>query len=139
MCSVDDPADHHLESGFLVYVMISPPLPSPGRVLRKWLLLLLGMVVNIVLSRVSRVRLFVTLWTLGCYCDAMDCTAARLLCPWDSPGKNTGVGCHTGLQGIFLTQGLNLCLLCLLYWQVGSNGNPLQYSCLENSMEGGAW
>ena len=32
---------------------------------------------------------------------------ARLLCPWDSPGKNTGVGCHFLLQGIFLTQGLN--------------------------------
>ena len=29
----------------------------------------------------------------------------RLLCPWDSPGKNTGVGCHSLLQGIFLTQG----------------------------------
>ena len=34
----------------------------------------------------------------------------RLLCPWDSPGKNTGVGCHALLQGIFLTQGLNLVL-----------------------------
>ena len=32
---------------------------------------------------------------------------ARLLCPWDSPDKNTGVGCHAFLQGIFLTQGLN--------------------------------
>ena len=31
----------------------------------------------------------------------------RLLCPWDSPGKNTGVGCHSLGQGIFLTQGLN--------------------------------
>ena len=30
-----------------------------------------------------------------------------LLCPWDSPGKNTGVGCHFLLQGIFLTQRLN--------------------------------
>ena len=29
----------------------------------------------------------------------------RLLCPWDSPGKNAGVGCHALLQGIFLTQG----------------------------------
>ena len=28
---------------------------------------------------------------------------AGLLCPWDSPGKNTGVGCHFLLQGIFLT------------------------------------
>ena len=32
----------------------------------------------------------------------------RLLCPWDSPDKNAGVGCHFLLQGIFLTQGLNL-------------------------------
>ena len=32
----------------------------------------------------------------------------RLLCPWDSPGKNTGVDCHALLQGIFLTQGWNL-------------------------------
>ena len=44
----------------------------------------------------------------------------RLFCPWDSPGKNTGVGCHVLLQGIFLTQGLNPCLLCLLPWQVDS-------------------
>ena len=39
---------------------------------------------------------------------------ARLLCPWDSPGKNTTVHCHTLLQGIFLTQGSNLHLLCFL-------------------------
>ena len=32
----------------------------------------------------------------------------RLICPWNSSGKNTGVGCHFLLQGIFLTQGLNL-------------------------------
>ena len=35
----------------------------------------------------------------------------RLLCPWDSLGKNTGVGCHFFLQEIFPTQGLNLGLL----------------------------
>ena len=35
----------------------------------------------------------------------------RLLCWWDSPGKNTGVGHHSLLQRIFLTQGLNLGLL----------------------------
>ena len=33
----------------------------------------------------------------------------------DSPGKNTGVGCHSLLQGIFLTQGLNLGLLHCRY------------------------
>ena len=36
---------------------------------------------------------------------------ARLLCPWDSPGKNIGVGGHALLQGIFLTQGSNPHLL----------------------------
>ena len=45
------------------------------------------------------VRLFVTPWT--------PCAPTRLLCPWDSPGKNTGVGCHFLLQGIFPTQGSN--------------------------------
>ena len=34
--------------------------------------------------------------------------------------KNTGVGCHALLQGIFPTQGLNLRLLCLLHWQASS-------------------
>ena len=36
---------------------------------------------------------------------------ARLLCPWDSPGKNTGVGCHFLSKRIILTQGSNLGLL----------------------------
>ena len=45
---------------------------------------------------------------------------ARFLCPWDSPSKNTGVGCHFLLQGIFLTQRLNLGYLCLLHWQADS-------------------
>ena len=32
-------------------------------------------------------------------CDPMDCSP-RLLCPWDSPGMDTGVGCHFFLQGL---------------------------------------
>ena len=43
-------------------------------------------------------------------CDPMDGNP-RLLCPWNSPDKGTGVGSHSLLQGIFLTQGLNLGLL----------------------------
>ena len=39
---------------------------------------------------------------------------ARLLCPRDFSGKNTGVGCHFLLQGIFPTHGSNLHRLCLL-------------------------
>ena len=46
-----------------------------------------------------------TLWT----------GAPRLLCPWEFSGKNTGVGCHSFLQGIFPTQGLNWHPLCLLH------------------------
>ena len=41
--------------------------------------------------------------------------AHRLLCPWDFPSKNTGVGCRFLLQGIFPTQGLNPRLLCFLH------------------------
>ena len=48
-----------------------------------------------------------SLWPSGLW-------ATRLLCPWDFPGKNTGIGCHFLLQGIFPTQGSNLHLLCLL-------------------------
>ena len=44
-----------------------------------------------------------------------------LLCPWDFPGKNTGVGCHSLLQGIVLTRELSLSLLHLLHWQADSS------------------
>ena len=47
---------------------------------------------------VAQLCLFATPWTVA---------HTRLLCPWDSPGKNTGVGCHSLLLGIFPTQGLN--------------------------------
>ena len=42
---------------------------------------------------------------------------ARLLCPWNSPGKNTGVGCHSFLQRVFPTQGLKSVLLHCRQWQ----------------------
>ena len=45
---------------------------------------------------------------------------ARLLDPWDFPDRNTGVGCHFLLQGVFPTQGSNPCLLQLLYQQADS-------------------
>ena len=45
-------------------------------------------------------------------CNPMDCSLpVKLLCPWDSPGKNTGVVFHSLLQGIFPTQGSNPGLL----------------------------
>ena len=63
---------------------------------------------------------------------------ARLLCPWDFPGKNTGVGCQFFLQGIFPTQGSNL---HHLNWQADSlplshQGSPMLYflSCFIHSL-----
>ena len=50
--------------------------------------------------------------------DTMDFT--RLFCPWDSPGKNTGVGCQALLQGIFLTHGSNLRLIMSSEFQADS-------------------
>ena len=50
----------------------------------------------------------------------MDCIDRQAPLPMDFPGKNTGVGCHALPQGIFMAQGLNLCIFRLLYWQAGS-------------------
>ena len=37
-----------------------------------------------------------------------------------TPGKNTGMGCHFLLQGVFPMQGSNPCFLLLLHWQADS-------------------
>src|SRR5574340_1076264 len=98
----------------------------------------------------------------------------RLPCPWDSPDKKTGVGCHFLLQCMKVkseSEGAQSCLTpCdpidssppgssihgifqtrVLEWGAiasipglgrapgGGNSNPLQYSCLGNPMDGGAW
>ena len=54
------------------------------------------------------------------FCNTHGLWPARLLCPWKSPGKNTGVGCRFLLQVIFPTQGSNPHLFCLLYWLADS-------------------
>ena len=53
-------------------------------------------------------------------CDPMACRPPVSSVHGDSPGKNTGVGCHAILQGILLTQGSKMHLLFLLHWQAGS-------------------
>ena len=52
--------------------------------------------------------------------------STRLLCPWDFPGKSTGVGCHFLLQGIFLTQGSNPALVhCRqTFYPLSHQGSP---------------
>ena len=62
-----------------------------------------------------------------------------LLCPWDFHGKNTGVGCHFLLQGIFLNQGSNPRLLADSV-PLSHQGSPKNYIALgqivgENSGE----
>ena len=84
----------------------------------------------------SRVRLFATLWS-----------PSSLFCPWDSPGKNTGVSCHSLLQGLFLTQGSNPGLLHgrrILYSlsHQGSLLDPTQFmppTCFHKSRLLDAW
>ena len=95
----------------------------------------------------------------------------RLPRPWDSPGKNTGVGCHFllqctevkseseftqscpnlsdpmdcslpvssvhGIAELDTTERLHFIFSLLCIGE--ENGNPLQYSCLENPRDGGAW
>ena len=65
-------------------------------------------------------------------CYPMDCSP-QFLCPGNSPGKNTGVGYHALLQGIFPTQGLNWgfliyrqILYCLSHW-----GKPVCFLTVE--------
>ena len=53
-------------------------------------------------------------------CSPMDWSLPGSSVRGPSPGRNTGVGGHAFFQGIFPTQGPNLCLLHLLHRQVGS-------------------
>ena len=83
-----------------------------------------------ILSRFSNIQLCVTLQT----------RAHQAPLSMGFPGKNTGVGYHALLQGIFPTQGLNLCLLSLLNWQEGSlplgpPGKPQLYRIRYKSIE----
>ena len=64
-------------------------------------------------------------------CNPMDCSLPGS--SGHSPGRSTGVGCRARLQGIFLTQGLNLCLLHLLHWDGGFGINPGLQTCFIKS------
>ena len=82
---------------------IDPPSEPPGRTNTKD---------TLISSCVCSVtQLYLTL------CNAMDCSPPVSAVHWISPGRDTGVGCHFLLQGIFPTQGSNP---HLLHWQVDS-------------------
>ena len=73
------------------------------------------------------------IWKLLVCTNAQSCQALllyglqppRILCPRRSPGKNTGVGCHFLLQGIFPLKRSNLSVLCFLHCQ--SDSLPLSH------------
>ena len=76
-----------------VWLSLERRLDVQGEATTPWALVD-GPISLCVLSRFSHVQLFVTPWTV----------ASRLLCPWDSPEKNTGVDCHSLFQRIFQNQ-----------------------------------
>ena len=65
---------------------------------------------------------------------SMEFSVHGILCPWNSPGKNTGVRCHSLLQGIFSTQGSNLQCRQIPY-HLSHQGSPIfsegDLSCLN--------
>ena len=70
-------------------------------------------------------------------CSLMDGSLPGSSVHGNSPGKNTGVGCHALLQRIFLIQGSNPHLLSLLHWQVDSLpaeplGKSQDLGCMPN-------
>ena len=79
----------------------------------------------------GRVWLFATPWTVARLPWQNVCP-----CPWNFPGRNTGVDCHFPLQGIFPTRGSNLGLLHLLHRQANSLAlchlQRLPHSVIEN-------
>ena len=65
-------------------------------------------------------------WLCLTLCDPMNCSLPGSSVHRDSPGKNTGVGCHALLQGIFPTQGSNPGLLhCRqILYHLSHQGSP---------------
>ena len=103
-------------NGVCVCVLISLDLARTAHSLRR-LLLLVQLTFSMTPSSLDSSEFIVFTCSLAQACLTL-CT--RLLCPWDSPGQSTGVGCHALLRGIFQTQGSNPHLLHFLQWQAGS-------------------
>ena len=71
---------------------------------------------------VAQSCLTVTPWTIS---------SIRLLCPWNSPGKNIGMGCQSLLQGVDLNY-LKI-LICIIYWhQLCAKDHVKYLPCVSN-------
>ena len=85
----------------VLFSQIIPPLPSPTES-KSLFFTSMSLLLPCMWSEVK--------WSRSVVSDSLrprGLEPTRLLCPWDSPGKNTGVGYHFLLQGIFPTQGSN--------------------------------
>ena len=74
-------------------------------------------------GKVGSVHLFEVKWkSLSC----VSLWLHKVYSPWNSPGQNTGVGCLSLLQGLFLTQGSNPCLphCRRILYQLSHKGSP---------------
>ena len=82
-------------------------------------------------GKTAFLRLYVRYIAQSCptLCDPMDCNIG----PWNSPGENTGVGCHSLLQGIFPTWGSNLGLphYKQILFHLRHQGSPSEVSYLN--------
>ena len=67
------------------------------------------------------------------FCEPMDCSPPGSSVPGDFPGKNTGVGCHAHLLGLFPTQGSNPGFLqCRrILYHLSQQGSPRTLDCLS--------
>ena len=69
-------------------------------------------------------------WTAQLFCNPHG-LSTRLLCPWDFPGKNTGVGCHFLLQRIFWPRNQTCCFLHCR-WILYHRGKPIYINTYLN-------
>ena len=107
-------ACHRVTQGMFLHFFWSPShvrrssaLSHPRHLQEPWEVSIMMMVCVCVCAHVCSV-MSDSVWPHGLY-------PARLLCPWDSPGKDTGVGYRLLLQGIFPTQGSNPRRPCVLW------------------------
>ena len=86
-------------------------------------------------------------WSVFCaqscpaLCSPVDCGPPGSSVPGDSPGKNTGVGCHALLHGVFPTQGSNLGLQhCRrILYHLSHKGSPRILECIAYPFSRSSW
>ena len=106
---------HSFKSRFQTFLVSSLKSTQPNfRILHEIILIKINLGISCLCRHIKSLQPCSTLQLHGLQ-------PARLLYSWNSPGKNTGVGCYFLLQGISPTQRSNWLLLLLLHWQADSS------------------